>query len=188
MTMRENFHPAFDMPTTPEEALAVLTAWGNETTKTFRHDKARACAELLAEVTKPLFQQVSDYIDTKPLQDLLYAYEAALGEDDENATTQTRTALLEYLKPLIALQRANEHCQCEACRDGTIHASDCAVHNEPAYPKGPCNCDAGKVSDAVALAFHNAISDSPINVDEMAELKVGLKAALAIARQEQTRK
>ena len=23
-----------------------------------------------------------------------------------------------------------------------IHASDCAVHNEPAYPNGPCNCDA----------------------------------------------
>ncbi len=22
------------------------------------------------------------------------------------------------------------------------HASDCAVHNEPAYPKGPCNCGA----------------------------------------------
>lgn len=20
------------------------------------------------------------------------------------------------------------------------HASDCAVHNEPAYPAGPCNC------------------------------------------------
>ncbi|MFA5868007.1 MAG: hypothetical protein WC891_08675 [Actinomycetota bacterium] len=20
------------------------------------------------------------------------------------------------------------------------HASDCAVHNEPAYPNGPCNC------------------------------------------------
>lgn len=22
------------------------------------------------------------------------------------------------------------------------HASDCAVHNEPAYPAGPCNCGA----------------------------------------------
>jgi hypothetical protein len=22
------------------------------------------------------------------------------------------------------------------------HASDCAVHNEPAYPNGPCNCGA----------------------------------------------
>jgi len=23
-----------------------------------------------------------------------------------------------------------------------VHASDCAVHNEPAYPAGPCNCGA----------------------------------------------
>lgn len=25
----------------------------------------------------------------------------------------------------------------------TDHYSDCAVHNEPAYPPGPCNCGAG---------------------------------------------
>lgn len=24
------------------------------------------------------------------------------------------------------------------------HASDCAVHNEPAYPAGPCDCGAKK--------------------------------------------
>ena len=30
-------------------------------------------------------------------------------------------------------------CQCPACKI-TPHASDCAVHNEPAYPAGPCNC------------------------------------------------
>lgn len=23
-----------------------------------------------------------------------------------------------------------------------LHASDCAVHNEPAYPAGPCDCGA----------------------------------------------
>lgn len=23
-----------------------------------------------------------------------------------------------------------------------VHASDCAVHNEPAYPAGPCDCGA----------------------------------------------
>ena len=32
-------------------------------------------------------------------------------------------------------------CQCPACKV-TPHASDCAVHNEPAYPKGACNCGA----------------------------------------------
>lgn len=25
---------------------------------------------------------------------------------------------------------------------GDLHASDCAVHNEPAYPAGPCDCGA----------------------------------------------
>lgn len=24
---------------------------------------------------------------------------------------------------------------------GVQHASDCAVHNAPAYPNGPCDCD-----------------------------------------------
>jgi hypothetical protein len=32
------------------------------------------------------------------------------------------------------------HCQCPACINGTIHASDCAVHNAPAYANGPCDC------------------------------------------------
>jgi hypothetical protein len=30
-------------------------------------------------------------------------------------------------------------CQCDACKE-VKHDSDCAVHNEPAYPKGKCNC------------------------------------------------
>jgi len=38
------------------------------------------------------------------------------------------------------VQTRRGHCQCDACRDGTIHASDCSVHNAPAYPKGPCDC------------------------------------------------
>lgn len=30
-----------------------------------------------------------------------------------------------------------------ACKDGACsHASDCAVHNEPAYPAGTCDCGA----------------------------------------------
>ena len=35
---------------------------------------------------------------------------------------------------------AHEHCMCEACKDGVLHWSDCAVHNEPAYPRGECSC------------------------------------------------
>lgn len=32
------------------------------------------------------------------------------------------------------------HCLCPACKDGLVHASDCAVHNEPAMPNEPCDC------------------------------------------------
>lgn len=35
---------------------------------------------------------------------------------------------------------AAAHCQCQACRGGTIHASDCAVHSAPAEPVGACDC------------------------------------------------
>lgn len=38
---------------------------------------------------------------------------------------------------------APEHCMCEECKDGHIHASDCSVHNGPAMPKGSCDC--GKI-------------------------------------------
>lgn len=37
---------------------------------------------------------------------------------------------------------AQAHCQCPACKDGVTHASDCSVHNMPAYPNGPCDCGA----------------------------------------------
>jgi len=42
-----------------------------------------------------------------------------------------------------------EGCQCPACKV-TPHASDCAVHNEPAYPKGVCNCRAQPEQEPVA--------------------------------------
>lgn len=34
-----------------------------------------------------------------------------------------------------------EQCQCPACKIAP-HASDCAVHNAPAYPVGACDCGA----------------------------------------------
>lgn len=39
----------------------------------------------------------------------------------------------------------------------TEHASDCAVHNEPAYPAGPCSCGAEQAERAAALAMANDI-------------------------------
>ena len=46
-----------------------------------------------------------------------------------------------------------EQCQCPNCRV-TLHASDCAVHNEPAYPKWACNCGAQPEQEPVAKKKH----------------------------------
>lgn len=44
-------------------------------------------------------------------------------------------------KARLALAKLEfSHCECPACAAGTIHASDCAVHNAPAEPRGPCDC------------------------------------------------
>jgi hypothetical protein len=51
--------------------------------------------------------------------------------------------------PLLAQEPV--HCQCIACKDGIIHASDCAVHNGPAYPAGPCDCGAAQKTKREAL-------------------------------------
>ncbi|KKK80340.1 hypothetical protein LCGC14_2824500, partial [marine sediment metagenome] len=38
---------------------------------------------------------------------------------------------------IIAIVRGTKEFEAMSCCD---HASDCAVHNEPAYPAGDCNC------------------------------------------------
>jgi len=45
--------------------------------------------------------------------------------------------------------KVDDRCRCAAC-DGSPwpHWSDCAVHNEPAYPNGPCSCGCEAFIDA----------------------------------------
>ena len=47
-------------------------------------------------------------------------------------------------------------CQCPAC-EVTPHASDCAVHNEPAYPNGSCDCGAQQ-QEPVAYSYTSRIT------------------------------
>ncbi len=42
----------------------------------------------------------------------------------------------------------HETCQCDACRGGILHDSDCAVHNAPSSPIGPCDCNAARCISA----------------------------------------
>jgi hypothetical protein len=56
-------------------------------------------------------------------------------------------------KQAMAADKMQEpmHCQCTACKDGILHASDCAVHNGPAYPAGPCDCGVAQKTEREAL-------------------------------------
>lgn len=47
-----DFDAAFDMPNTPEEALAVLEAWSSQSCLTFSHERAQRIFELLNSVIK----------------------------------------------------------------------------------------------------------------------------------------
>ena len=58
-------------------------------------------------------------------------------------------ALAEQPAPVAEPHKQPEPCQCPECQV-TPHASDCAVHNEPAYPNGACNCRAQPVQEPVA--------------------------------------
>ena len=40
----------------------------------------------------------------------------------------------------VAYDKTAMNCQCEACKNGNIHDSDCSVHNGDALPVGPCDC------------------------------------------------
>jgi hypothetical protein len=51
--------------------------------------------------------------------------------------------------------RQPEQCQCPKCKV-VLHASDCAVHSEPAYPKGECNCGATKPEPVAWIEHHKA--------------------------------
>ena len=46
----------------------------------------------------------------------------------------------EPLNEAAIRKRGVTHCQCEACKNGNIHDSDCSVHNGKALPVGPCDC------------------------------------------------
>lgn len=39
-----------------------------------------------------------------------------------------------------------------------IHDSDCAMHNMPAYPNGPCDCGARHIVDMIEFAQHGHVA------------------------------
>jgi hypothetical protein len=65
----------------------------------------------------------------------------ANGYTAEQQESMVRPILKTMLQPRMPDLFMPDHCMCEACKDGiTLHKSDCAVHSEPAYRNGPCDC------------------------------------------------
>ena len=53
--------------------------------------------------------------------------------------------MLKLINQLEKEIKNKTQCQCPECQKvwnekGKVHDSDCAVHNEPAYPNEECNC------------------------------------------------
>ena len=62
--------------------------------------------------------------------------EIAWAEEKDTALDDVERAIrMGVLIPVNHLQRS---CNCGQC--GINHSSGCAVHNEPAYGRGKCNC------------------------------------------------
>ena len=112
---------------------------------------------------------------TEALKQALEALEQLDGLD-----TETECVTIDVGDVIDAIKKAlaqPEQCQCPNCRV-TLHASDCAVHNEPAYPKDECNCGAQQ---------YNATSDHRLMENAQGDLE-GIKlvqTAVGIGKPEQ---
>ncbi len=46
-----------------------------------------------------------------------------------------------------------------------VHDSDCAKHNMPAMPNGPCDCGARDIIDMIQLAKHTHVAGDGKDID-----------------------
>lgn len=84
--------------------------------------------------------------------------------------------------PFGLAAQQDEHCQCPACVTGTIHASDCAVHNTPAYPNGQCDCGVAAQQDereALIRALEAAIREAE-SYEHRAVSVANIRAAISL--------
>ena len=70
-----------------------------------------------------------------------------------DAITALEEVLSEHaMQEVQRLGQEIEQCQCTECQIKP-HASDCAVHSEPAYPKGKCDCGAQPQQEPPKYSF-----------------------------------
>ena len=89
--------------------------------------------------------------------------------------TAIKEALLEHaMSEVQRLGQEIEQCQCTECQIKP-HASDCAVHSEPAYPKGKCDCGAQPEQEPV---IDGNTSDGYHTFNELYEFRKAYNIAL----------
>jgi len=123
-----------------------------------------------SETLKLALEALEEYADqegkTRAADEAITAIKAALAQPAD----KLQEDLLNYgtswsidgkrIDPM-SVYKEPAHCQCTACKDGVIHASDCAVHNAPAYPAGKCDCDARLSKYAETLLEENNMPNTP---------------------------
>lgn len=68
------------------------------------------------------------------------AYDALCNLTYRDQAEKMEAALANY-KAICEELEELDGCQCAACIANGPHSSSCAVHNEPALPAGPCDCE-----------------------------------------------
>lgn len=94
-------------------------------------------------------------------EDLKLALEALEDSEDHLAkpySTDARRAIA-----AIKAALAQEQCQCPECQIKP-HTSDCAVHSEPAYPRGGCNCGAQPVAVVLPPIVEPTTKSEPVYI------------------------
>ena len=135
---------------TPDEHNIIVDAIHDSATVIHKGQRMNERIKLLVE--QDGFQCIKD----KALRLALVALQRFIKYDyNENPFDGKDVEGAEAITAIKEALAQPEGCQCPECQIKP-HTSDCAVHNEPAYPKGRCDCGAQPEQEPVAWMFqHN---------------------------------
>jgi hypothetical protein len=94
--------------------------------------------------TAPLSQRQNETDSLRLQRDALLAALTEIIMEIEDFASRTRTDIHE----VVGKKFLDEASAAITASKATEHWSDCAVHNEPALPKGDCNCDSAALTAA----------------------------------------
>ena len=154
-------------------------------------EKNLSCCQAEREEAAALFLSIKTRLTEE--RDALRAENAGLVDDmnllrDNNTSLRAKIARMEQQEPVAWMQSThlssfkNRLC---GSQSSYVHCSDHQLHPDfkPLYalPGAQLVPSVPEVTDAMALAFHHALTDGSIGAREVEEIKDALRAALAAA-------